>query len=132
MTAPKLSEAQRRAYIDTSRRMQPIEELERKARKANRRGWKRTFAGIEGADLSLAKSYRWDFRHGEEMRAAASLSAWNTHFCGLCHQFGKGWNAETKTYAEPVKHTLRCSMNPVDDGPYPGWAAAGRQALKET
>lgn len=105
---------QRRAYIETSRRSQPIAELLRKAKKAQRRGWRRTYSGAEGADLSLAQhwqqSERWRPRFNQTFRIT---------FCNLCWKFAPA-------VGEEVQHLVRCSANPVDDGPYPGWAAAGR------
>ena len=106
---------QRRAYIDTRRRMQPIPELLRKAKKANRKGWRRTFAGVEGIDLAFAENWKWNAEQRPRFAQTFRLT-----FCNLCATFAP--------VGEPVQHKIRCSANAADDGPYPGWSAAGRIA----
>lgn len=108
--AERLTPAQRRNYIATARRMQPLEELLRKAKKANRRGWKRVFAGVEGSDYVFAKDHR--VRDRESFRQTFRIT-----YCSLCSTFAKP--------GFPVNHSIRCSASLIDDGPYPGWAAAG-------
>lgn len=103
---------QRRAYIDVARRLQPIEELRRKAIKANRKGFKCTFSGIEGADLSFAEWWRYDLS-----KQHSFVETFKVTFCGLCHQFAPAIGAA-------IRHVTRCRANPVDDGPYPGFDAA--------
>ncbi len=99
---------QRRAYIATMRRMQPIDELKRKARKADRRSrW-----SAESVDLSLAESWQRDASRRAEFAETFRLT-----FCSLCSTFAP--------IEMPVRHKPRCSANPVDDGPYPGFHAAG-------
>lgn len=106
----RLTPDQRRAYIATARRTQPIAELLRKAKKATPRHFRRVLGGEEGKDLSFAESWRRDQR--QTFRKTFKLT-----FCSLCSTFAP--------VGFPVQHTVRCSANPVDDGPYPGWAAAG-------
>jgi hypothetical protein len=77
-----LTPEQRRNYIATARRMQPLDELLRKAKKANRRGFKRVFAGVEGSDYVFAKDYR--------VRDLASFrKTFRITYCGLCGTFAK-------------------------------------------
>lgn len=111
---------QRRAYIDTARRLQPLRELERKARKAMRRlGRKRGVnVSTEGADLTLASHWRW-------RRDYFADATQPEKFCWNCHQFGRmPWNEETRSYSGPIEHAINCIFSP-DNGPYPGWHAAG-------
>lgn len=103
---------QRRAYIDTARRCQPIDELLRKAKKAQRKGWRVCFAGEEGKDLVFSEDWRWDQRMRPQFNETFRLT-----YCSLCSTFAP--------VGEAVKHKPRCSANPIDDGPYPGWTAAG-------
>jgi len=112
MTRPKPD--QRRAYIETMRRSQPLAELQRKAAKAKRRGsgWV-----VEQGDVSLHASWVWD-------RTFAATATDPGGFCPFCHKFGI-WDADAGRYVAGPIHTLRCTLAP-DDGPYPGWAAAGR------
>jgi hypothetical protein len=114
----KLTKAQRRAYIDTQRRSQPVEELERKARKAISR---RRRYPPEQTDLTFARDWRWGLAH-----------TWTDcgGFCYLCHKFGV-W-AGPLGYIAPPQHATRCRLSPIDDGPYPGWDAAGRTALERS
>lgn len=112
-TAGRTAE-ERRAYIDTARRLQPLPELRRKALKANRRGFRRVLAGVEGADLSFAEWWHYDLSQHQSFVRTFAVT-----FCGLCYQFAP-------EIGQPVPHTTRCRANPVDDGPYPGFAAARR------
>jgi hypothetical protein len=106
-----LTLAQRRAYIDTSRRSQPIEELRRKATRAKRR----CRSTVEEADLTLAESHDWYRRNRPNYHVI--------NFCSNCSSFGGGaWNDATKRFALPVAHKSRCWFA-ADDGPYPGWSA---------
>ena len=113
--AKGLSEAQRRAYIATSRRSQPIEELQRKALKASGRhgGW------AERVDLSFAK---------DAQRSRDTHYLFNTcwlNFCSQCGEFGRGkWDDEHKRYPGPISHKARCVHGPDYGTPYPGWSAA--------
>lgn len=100
---------QRRAYIETSRRMQSHRELERKAFKAAGR----RFSGLERTDLTFARHHGWDNSQRAQFNATFRLT-----FCSLCHVFAP-------FVGEIVEHKPRCSAHPVDDGPYPGWTAAG-------
>ena len=113
---PATTADQRRAYIDTRRRMQPIAELERKARKSISRRRRYT---PETSDLTLAQNWRWGL---EFIKTAHPPGG----FCYLCHRFGV-WEGEHPGghYVAGPMHTTRCGFAP-DDGPYPGWAAAGR------
>lgn len=115
-----MTPAERQAYIDTSRRSQPIVELERKAAKAKRRYW----LPMEANDLALAQ---WRERHH------AHLAKWPLTppggFCYLCSAFGI-WDHEQGRYLAGPLHNPRCPFAP-DDGPYPGWAAAGRPRPQE-
>lgn len=103
---------ERRAYIDTARRLQPLPELRRKALKANRRGFKRVLAGVEGADLTSAEWW-----HYHLSKRPSFVRTFATTFCNLCGQFAP-------EIGQPVPHITRCHANLVDDGPYPGFAAA--------
>lgn len=105
---------QRRAYIDTSRRSQPLAELQRKAAKAARR---RPYSTMEQADLPSVYD---SAEHRERFLARATDPG---GFCYLCHQLGI-WDSEAKRYTHGPIHKPRCTFAP-DDGPYPGWAAAG-------
>jgi hypothetical protein len=104
---------ERRAYIDTARRYQPREELERKARKAKNR---KNVLCMELNDLALRDSFDWGVRFGKGHKP-------HTHYCEQCATFGKFWNAETKTYGEPPKHKVGCTAHPLfeERGPYPGF-----------
>jgi hypothetical protein len=112
-----MSPQERRAYIETTRRAQPKTELERKARKARRR---RPWSTAEQADLALHESWQRD-------RAFVATATKPGGFCYLCHQFGEwvGDHPGGHYVAGPI-HKPRCTFAP-DDGPYPGWAAAGLQ-----
>lgn len=104
---------QRRAYIATSRRMQPMEELYRKAMKAHGlRSSSRPLRGMEGTDYTFARDWRWHAEH-----RAHFVQSFRLTYCNLCSQFAP--------VGQPVQHKTRCSANPLDDGPYPGWEAAG-------
>ena len=107
---------ERRAYIDVRRRQQPIPELLRKAKKAQRRGWRYAFAGVEGADLSLAQWYTDGL-----LEKPRYVTSFRLTFCSLCGKFGP--------VGKPVNHSFRCIANPIDDGPYPGWHAAGGRPM---
>lgn len=107
---PPLTPTQRRNYIATARRMQPLEELLRKARKAQRRGWRTTFAGVEGADLTFAQDWRLCNR-------GSFRETFRVTYCSLCSTFAP--------MGFPVKHKARCSASLIDDGPYPGWSRSG-------
>ena len=113
---------QRHAYIGTSRRSQPIAELERKAAKARGRhgGWG------ESADLSLAI---W---HAKDLARWATPLYANppTGVCWSCSTFGT-WDKAQNRYVAPPVHKPRCCYAP-DDGPYPGWTAAGRRPTPTT
>lgn len=123
LSRTRLTADQRRAYIDTMRRTQSLTELERKARKANRRGFRRVYAGVEGVDLSLAKSWRERQAHFANARPPEN-------FCWYCQRFGQmPWIETEKRYSGPIQHTISCGFSP-DDGPYPGWHAA-RPSPKE-
>jgi hypothetical protein len=104
---------ERRAYIATARRSQPIDELYRKAMKAHGlRSQYRPLRGMEGTDYTFARSWRRDLKDKPHRVELFRLT-----FCSLCHSFAP--------VGEPVKHKTRCSANPLDDGPYPGWHASG-------
>jgi hypothetical protein len=108
-----MTSEQRRAYIDTNRRCQPIDELFRKAKKAQRKGWRVCFAGTEGIDLGFAEDWRW-------RRKQNFSETFKRTYCSLCSTFAE----------QPggiVMHKTRCSANPVDDGPYPGWSSSGKR-----
>ena len=100
---------QRRAYIETSRRLQPHHELERKAHKASGR----SYSGVERTDMIFARHHGWDAAQRPRFNATFRLT-----FCGLCHKFAPAVGAL-------VEHTPRCNANPIDDRPCPGWTAAG-------
>ena len=112
----RLSREQRRAYIDVKRRLQPIDELERKARKSISRRRRYT---PETTDVTFARDWRSGHREWPDCGV----------FCYLCHRFGV-W-AGPLGYIAPPQHSTRCRLNPIDDGPYPGWSVAGRTALQE-
>lgn len=110
--------SERRDYIETSRRSQPLEELMRKASKAKRR------RGVtaEDADLALHKSWLASRKFAETATDPGG-------FCYLCHAFGI-WDKGLNRYVAGPLHDPRCSLAP-DDGPYPGWAASGRPRPQE-
>lgn len=111
-----LTTAQRRAYIDTSRRSQPLAELARKAAKAKRRRWNTW----EATDLFFAESVARD----EAARAKFWIGYFcPINFCSLCSEFGRGpWSEQTKRYERPIVHKPRCEYG-SDHAPYPGWSA---------
>lgn len=115
MSAARLmTPAQRRAYIDVSRRSQPMDELRRKAAKAKRR-WLST---MEHADLDLAEWHVVNLALWKR-----DFTWWPINYCSQCGQFGGGrWNEATKRFALPIQHKPRCAYA-ADDGPYPGWSA---------
>lgn len=112
MNAPALTPRQRRAFIDTARRSQPLAELLRKMRRAA--GLRRTRAGWpERIDVDLAEGWRYGGEQRPHYAAVFSIT-----YCWLCSAMA--------TPGATVEHRPRCPANPTDDGPYPGWAAAGR------
>jgi hypothetical protein len=112
--------AQRRAYIDTSRRSQPIHELARKAAKAKRR-YLNTW---EATDLFFAKSVARDEAAREKFWIGYFCPI---NFCSLCGEFGRGpWNEQTKRYERNIVHKPRCEYG-NDHAPYPGWSAVTSQ-----
>ena len=115
---------QRRAYIETSRRSQPLSELLRKAEKARGRLGRKSGVNcsVDGADLTLARHWRWRLEYFKN-------SSHHHNFCWNCHRFGQQpWDEKEKRYSGPIIHAVGCVFGP-DDGPHPGWNAAGRPAL---
>jgi hypothetical protein len=119
-----LNSSQRRAYIDTSRRSLPIDEIERKARKAKGRhgGW------AESADLALARSAAW------YQRAASAYGIlgnwWPINFCSQCSEFGRGkFDKDTGRFERPIAHKPRCIYG-GDQSPYPGFSAVVSALLR--
>lgn len=84
--------------IALARRSQPVAELERKARKAGRRGYR------EHADLSLAKSHAWSMQHREKVLTGGPAV---DRFCFSC------WGFEGK-------HKPRCYYGSVAPTVYVG------------
>lgn len=114
---------QRRAYIDTARRSQPLDELRRKAQKAQGRQGRKigVNCSLESADLTLARHWRWRRGHFKH-------STHHHNFCWNCHRFGQQpFIEEEKRFSGPIIHAVGCIFAP-DDGPHPGWHAAGRPA----
>lgn len=109
----RLTSDQRRAYIDTVRRSQAPGELQRKAAKAKRR------SGCTAEESDAALNASW--ARGRKFAATATDPG---GFCYLCHKFGL-WDAVLNRYVAGPIHSTRCTLAP-DDGPYPGWASAGR------
>ena len=95
--------------IIIARRSQPIAELERKAKKAQRRRW----PTIEAKDLAFAKDHQWQLA----FRASATPPI---NFCYLCHGFGADWDEATKVYRQPIRHQPRCVFAPGQPTVYPG------------
>lgn len=103
------SPAQRRAYIETARRSQPLAELARKAGKARRR---LRGPADERTDLLFGQCWRNLCAVRESFEEIFLVTS-----CSLCGRFAPA--------AEAVAHLPRCAANRVDDGPWPGWHAAG-------
>jgi len=101
MTAIRLAEIRR------LRCLQPMAELERKARKARRRAGRFT---MEDADLSIARHDAWsrDFQ-ARCLREVAPLA-----FCWYCHAFGKNWDDQKKIYRGFMLHSSGCIYAPLN------------------
>lgn len=104
--------------IARRRRQQPIQELERKARKANR--W-RNFSE-ESKDLSFARQHAWNM----QFRATViEGSGFPEAHCVQCGGFGREWSEQEKRYLRPVVHSPGCVLAPEPPQVYAGTMFTG-------
>lgn len=104
--------------IARKRRQQPTNELERKARKANRWGG----FSEEAKDLSFARHHAWDMQFRATVIERAGFP--EAH-CVQCGGFGRDWSETEKRYLEPVVHSPGCVLAPEPPQVYAGTTFTG-------